>query len=156
MEITETPKGEPRGALIARLYAEQDGRCYYCHRKTYLDKYRYGDGIRQGKKFNIEHKIPTSRGGTDDRENIVGSCSMCNSYKGKRTPEEFMRYVIRRGGMYKINARYNDPKRNLIREDKIRDLRLNEKMTYREIGHLLNISRQRVMQICHRLGFNKM
>lgn len=39
--------------------------------------------------FNIDHIIPTSRGGKDSIENMVLSCQSCNSAKGNMTSEEF-------------------------------------------------------------------
>jgi hypothetical protein len=37
---------------------------------------------------HVDHIVPISRGGTNDPENLVASCSSCNHRKGNRTPEE--------------------------------------------------------------------
>ena len=47
--------------------------CVYCG----------GDGI------GLDHVIPLSRGGANDRSNLVRCCPSCNHRKGARTPEEW-------------------------------------------------------------------
>lgn len=59
------------------VYKEQDGLCYYC-----------GCDISNG--YDIEHKIPLSRGGFDTIDNICCSCGHCNSVKHIKTDEEFI------------------------------------------------------------------
>lgn len=34
--------------------------------------------------FTVDHKVPVSKGGTDDLENLVPACRSCNSSKGAR------------------------------------------------------------------------
>jgi 5-methylcytosine-specific restriction endonuclease McrA len=48
-------------------------RCFYC-----------GDPAT-----TVDHLRPVSRGGTDDKSNLVAACSDCNGSKGDRTPAEF-------------------------------------------------------------------
>jgi 5-methylcytosine-specific restriction endonuclease McrA len=38
--------------------------------------------------FTKDHVIPKSRGGSDDKSNLVWCCHSCNSKKWARTPEE--------------------------------------------------------------------
>lgn len=70
---------QPIGAT-KELYAQQGGRCYYCN----IEFDRFLDDA-----YHLEHKIPLSRGGTNDRENLVLSCGSCNSQKHTKTPEEW-------------------------------------------------------------------
>lgn len=35
--------------------------------------------------FEVEHAMPSSRGGSDDHSNLVLSCRACNLFKGDRT-----------------------------------------------------------------------
>ena len=35
--------------------------------------------------LEIDHIIPTARGGTDEEENLWLACCMCNGFKGDRT-----------------------------------------------------------------------
>ena len=37
----------------------------------------------------LDHVVPKSRGGSDDRENLVIACERCNSSKGNKPQEEF-------------------------------------------------------------------
>ena len=54
---------------------EHEYKCRYCGEK---------------KKLEIEHKIPVSKGGKFEKENIVPSCKLCNRKKGTMTEEEFL------------------------------------------------------------------
>jgi hypothetical protein len=63
---------------IENLYKKQCGKCFYCKSKLC--------------EYHIEHKIPISRGGSSDPENIVLSCVKCNLYKNTKTHTEFMSY----------------------------------------------------------------
>ena len=38
--------------------------------------------------IEVEHLLPSSRGGTDAWENLALACQTCNQRKGSRTPEE--------------------------------------------------------------------
>jgi len=40
----------------------------------------------------LDHKIPTSRGGDHARDNLVYACRRCNQLKADRTASEFARY----------------------------------------------------------------
>jgi 5-methylcytosine-specific restriction endonuclease McrA len=48
-------------------------RCFYCGEPA----------------TTVDHLRPVSRGGTDDKSNLVAACSDCNGSKGDRTPAEF-------------------------------------------------------------------
>jgi 5-methylcytosine-specific restriction endonuclease McrA len=64
-------------ADVLRIYHEQGGRCFYC--RTLL-----------GTQYDVEHKDPLSRGGSNDAENICCSCHSCNARKSDRTAQEFL------------------------------------------------------------------
>lgn len=65
-------------SLREHLYAVQSGICHYCHRHI-----PFGN-------WSIDHKLPTSRGGSNKPENKVGACKSCNNRKGALTELEFM------------------------------------------------------------------
>ena len=44
----------------------------------------------ESKPLTRDHKIPITRGGTDDITNIVPACMRCNSRKGTRTAREYL------------------------------------------------------------------
>ena len=54
--------------------------CYYCGHKIV------------GKK-TIDHKIPTSRNGTNASDNIVLACIHCNAQKGNKTEKEYREWL---------------------------------------------------------------
>ncbi len=60
---------------------EFGGRCAYCS---------------GGGDMTMDHIIPISRGGTNWISNIVPACAWCNTSKGTKTAEEFLR--TRRSG----------------------------------------------------------
>ncbi len=75
-----------RGNIIASrrktLHKMQRGLCAYCHKVVKLED------------ATVDHRTPTSRGGTDDMSNLCMSCASCNESKGRRTSTEFHRWMI--------------------------------------------------------------
>ena len=59
-------------------------QCQYCGNVFKIDE------------LTMDHVIPKSKGGKKVWENIVTSCSNCNSKKGSRTPEEANMPLLRR------------------------------------------------------------
>lgn len=43
--------------------------------------------------LSLDHKIPQSRGGSHDPENLATCCLSCNSSKGAKTPQEWLEGV---------------------------------------------------------------
>lgn len=62
-------------------YLLQGGKCFYCKKELWNGQILID--------CNIDHKLPTSRGGKDDEFNTCLSCVSCNSLKGNMTVEEF-------------------------------------------------------------------
>ncbi len=65
---------------ILDLFGKQKSRCYYCRKKL--------------TDWHQEHKIPLSRGGSDNISNIVVSCPPCNWRKKDKTEEEFLHFSL--------------------------------------------------------------
>lgn len=59
------------------LFSNQSGRCMYCGIKRNINE------------FDIDHKNPHSRGGSDSLRNLQLLCRTCNTRKGARTDGEF-------------------------------------------------------------------
>ena len=58
-------------------------RCVYC-----------GRGAEDGAKLQVDHVVPSSRGGTDDPGNLRTACKMCNTSKGARVmPDVIKRFA---------------------------------------------------------------
>jgi 5-methylcytosine-specific restriction endonuclease McrA len=58
------------------IYARDQNLCQYC-----------GEHFPLG-QLSIDHVMPKSRGGKTTWENLVASCTTCNTRKGNRTPAE--------------------------------------------------------------------
>jgi 5-methylcytosine-specific restriction endonuclease McrA len=50
-------------------------------------------GTRNRLILTVEHKVPLSRGGTDEETNLCCSCVICNKLKGPLTEDEFISYL---------------------------------------------------------------
>jgi 5-methylcytosine-specific restriction endonuclease McrA len=59
--------------------AKSNFRCWYCDVKV----------GRSGQPMHRDHRIPVSRGGTDDLDNLVIACAKCNLSKSTMTDKEF-------------------------------------------------------------------
>lgn len=77
--------GEYRWTQVVALWMALDQRCAYC--LTHLPLTR----------MQVEHVVPLSRGGRNDRTNILPACGPCNAEKSDRTPNEWDADRIRLG-----------------------------------------------------------
>ena len=66
------------------VYARDQNLCQYC-----------GEHFPLG-QLSIDHVMPRSRGGKTTWENVVASCTTCNTRKGNRTPLEARMNLLRR------------------------------------------------------------
>ena len=75
---------------IRKLLAERDGReCHYCGTKL-------GLGKSARRRTNIDHIVPQSQGGSDDLDNLLLSCRTCNTRKGDKPYEKYIREELKR------------------------------------------------------------
>lgn len=63
------------------LFKEQDGLCAYCEKLLYSSF---------EEPFHVDHKIPITRGGSNDISNIALACPDCNISKNMKTDAEFL------------------------------------------------------------------
>jgi 5-methylcytosine-specific restriction endonuclease McrA len=70
--------GDMSSTTVLEVIKASNGICPYC-----------GKAIPNG-KGHIDHKTPISRGGTNDRSNLVYVCATCNLRKHTMTAEEFV------------------------------------------------------------------
>lgn len=60
---------------VRKIVYDRDGRlCTYCG---------------SSERLSIDHRIPRSRGGSDDIDNLTTACCSCNSRKSTRTEQEY-------------------------------------------------------------------
>jgi 5-methylcytosine-specific restriction endonuclease McrA len=72
----EYQRGELQGYEVREYLLEKYGRtCVYCGKSNI--------------PLQVEHIVPTSRGGSDRVSNLTISCSTCNQRKGNKTAQEF-------------------------------------------------------------------
>lgn len=65
--------------LVRQVMEDDDFTCSYCDQR--------------GGKLTIDHKLPISRGGSDNRDNLCTACHACNCRKGPKTVQEFKNYL---------------------------------------------------------------
>jgi 5-methylcytosine-specific restriction endonuclease McrA len=82
--LEETDFLEKR-ALREAIHAREGGYCFYCRRR-----------VTTATRC-IDHIVPQVRMGRNGYRNLVSSCSECNSLKGERRAENFLRWLYREG-----------------------------------------------------------
>ena len=75
-------EGDISSLDVGSLFEEQQGLCYYC-----------GCSIENG--YEVEHKTPLSRGGSNLKANLCLSCEHCNDIKHCKNEEEFVELLCR-------------------------------------------------------------
>lgn len=87
------------------VYAKYGGRCAYCGRIISYDA------------MQVDHFIPKcgfNESGSDEFENLMPSCRMCNHYKRAHNLETFRRYIqeiprkLSDNYIYKIGVAYGN------------------------------------------------
>ena len=77
------------------IYRKTKGHCYLCGEFVDFDS------------FEVEHKVPLSKGGTNDLDNLFCSCHCCNSIKQDIYPKDFME-KISQIFMYQMQIQYGN------------------------------------------------
>lgn len=72
--------------IRAALMVEQNGLCGYCRREMTVDRRH----VRKIRFATIDHIVPIVAGGTNDTENLILCCRLCNIVKGHASVEEFI------------------------------------------------------------------
>jgi 5-methylcytosine-specific restriction endonuclease McrA len=63
------------------IFYSEGGRCHYCRKQLVFDNYG-----RRGERgaWELDHKVPVIKGGSDTTRNAVPACYECHSGKGTR------------------------------------------------------------------------
>jgi hypothetical protein len=72
-------------ALRQAIHEREGGFCFYCLRR-----------LRPMVRC-LDHVVPRVRRGGNGYRNLVSSCAECNSQKGERRAEDFLRWLYREG-----------------------------------------------------------
>lgn len=78
-----------------KIYRKTEGHCYLCGEFVDFDS------------FEIEHRIPLGKGGTNDFSNTFCSCHICNTMKNSIYPEELMEKITKIF-MYQVTQKGNN------------------------------------------------
>lgn len=68
-----------RPRILALAGRDGSWRCHYC-----------GESFSADRPPVVEHVIPKVRGGSNDHDNLVLACALCNGRKGTATPLEWL------------------------------------------------------------------
>jgi len=71
---------------LTDIFEKSFGNCAYCDKQLAWTNYGR-DGYRGA--WEVDHRIPLSRGGTDHLNNLSAACVDCNRAKGDMTAREF-------------------------------------------------------------------
>lgn len=83
-----------------RIYARDNYQCWYCGRRLFA-----GTGPKSINSLTapdptllptLDHIEARIAGGYDTDDNLVTTCRKCNSQKGRKTVEEYRRYLAER------------------------------------------------------------
>jgi 5-methylcytosine-specific restriction endonuclease McrA len=80
VRYVHVPRRFRRQVTNTFLFARDEYTCQYCG--------RHRNELRGRQFLTRDHVMPVSRGGANDWENVVTSCSTCNNRKGNRLPGE--------------------------------------------------------------------
>ncbi|NWL17316.1 HNH endonuclease [Pseudoalteromonas sp. Scap03] len=89
-------------ALKQQVLNEANWKCEYCGIK--LDE----------SSCSIDHKMPRSKGGSDERENLAAACRKCNMQKADKVLEAFSNPIAKQAATAWIHAYIKSPKTTSI------------------------------------------
>lgn len=79
-----------------KLIEVQDNRCHYCDiEMTKFDPQTRFSPTLLWSDATLDHMTPLSKGGTNEIENLVASCSSCNNEKGDMDYEQYIQLIRR-------------------------------------------------------------
>lgn len=84
-----------------KIYRKTQGRCYLCGEFVDYDS------------FEIEHKIPLAKGGTNDFSNLFPACHCCNTIKHDIYPQELMEKIVKIF-MYQVREKGSNKTKHIV------------------------------------------
>jgi len=80
IENIDFSKSPFRQAIVTR----ENEMCFYCFRQ-----------LKEG-QYEIDHIIPSAKGGNNSYRNLIAACLDCNNVKGDMDVEDFLRFLYRK------------------------------------------------------------
>lgn len=80
--------------IAPRVFARYDHKCIYCIAE-------FGH-MPKNRKLTIDHKIPVSKGGTNEEANLCCACEQHNKKKGDKTAQYFLEQIERKKRRKKV------------------------------------------------------
>lgn len=71
------------------VWDKTDGRCWYCGQYLIVPIMVDNKAAEQYRWFVVDHVVSKRNGGTDDLDNLVPACWVCNCAKGGKNLEEY-------------------------------------------------------------------
>jgi hypothetical protein len=94
--------------LRRAIHARERGKCFYCLRKI------------PSRLECLDHVVPRAKVGCNSYRNLVSSCMECNSQKGERPAEEFLRWLFRERRLTAVELRGRFRALELLASGKLR------------------------------------
>lgn len=94
-------RGRPRSLeLLRQLFHEAKSLCAFCQQKTFFPSML--PYTKYKNTATLDHYVPVTKGGKDERENYRLACNDCNSRKSDMLPEEWESYMTINPGWWNI------------------------------------------------------
>ncbi len=100
--------------LRRAIHAREGDRCFYCLRQI------------PARLACLDHVVPRARVGCNSYRNLVSSCMECNSQKGERPAEEFVRSLYRERSLTAAELKNRLRALELLASGKLRPARPSE------------------------------
>jgi 5-methylcytosine-specific restriction endonuclease McrA len=81
-------------AMRAAIHARERGFCFYCLRRVEAEEEK-----------TLDHVVPRVEGGGNSYRNLVSCCPDCNSYKGGKPADDYLRRLYREGWLTAVELR---------------------------------------------------
>lgn len=65
------------------VHKNSNYECVYCHKSL--------EQMKIDNDYTLDHKIPIKKGGNNNEDNLVISCRSCNSKKGTKTYNQYIK-----------------------------------------------------------------
>lgn len=73
------------------LFEERNGKCYICNRDMVLKS----NSTNKYRLATVDHIVPLAKGGSNDKDNCIICCSLCNQLKGDKMLTDELRENIK-------------------------------------------------------------